>query len=154
MQDEFSQVTASVRLCRAKYVLASLPEMICVDLLCQSVEIKGRAYAWVDGIDFAEPVLVPVDSLDGVELLGTLGKYLRDEMHLALGARFDQLLDLCLQRDLSATVLVRACEFMHSDGFDAEQAIEAASQWGSLMQEIDWGDRVLHACEVARRPAH
>lgn len=130
-----------IQLCRAKYCVLTLPEVISIDLICQVVDVDGSLCAWVDGVDHAQPLLVGVEHLHEFKHIGTLGRYLRDEQHLSLGQSFDDLLDLCLSRDLSATVLVRACELMHADGLDAKTAVQSASEWGALMQEIDWDAR-------------
>lgn len=127
-----------INLCRGRYAVLTLPEDVSVEVLCQVVPFQGRACAWLDGVDHAEPALVPLDELLDLAPASTLGQYLRDERHISLGGRFNDLLDLCLSRDLSATVLVRACEFMHGEDMAAIDAVKSAEEWGSILQEMYW----------------
>lgn len=128
----------AVQLCRASYQILAQAQPINVDLLCQTVELRGRTYAWIDGVDLGSPLLVPVDNLKNFTHAGTLGQYLRDERHLELGRSFNDLLDICLARDLSATVIVRACELMHADALNPYEAIDEATAWGGTIIDIDW----------------
>lgn len=141
---------APVSLARGRYSVWTLPEPVNVDLLFQEVRIAGRVYAWVDGIDYLNPIFVPIEEIDDVVPLGPLGQYLRDERHLELGDRFDELLDLGISRDLSATLLARACEFLHGDETRTPaDAIDAATQWGAVLQEMTWGGKACRDFEAA-----
>ncbi len=112
-----------------------------VEVVCQVVPLNGAAYVWLDGVDHNDPVLLPAQVLDGTRRLGTLRDYLEDLRHEQLGEGFDSLLDLAMEQQVSATVLVRACEIMHEEGSDPSQAITTARQWGIMLCELDQAHR-------------
>lgn len=87
------------------------------------------------------PILVPVDELQGYRRIGTLGSYLRDDRHRDLGEMFDALLSDCVDEALNPTLIARACEFMHSDGVHPHEAIAAAKEWGMTIHQINGANR-------------
>lgn len=134
-----------IHLCRARYNLC-LQEDIVVDLFCQYVVLEGCSYAWIDGVNFDNPVLVPIEDLIDFRREGTLGKYLRDDRHLVLGGAFNVFLDMCLRSLVTPTTMVRACEFMHFDCMTPDDAIRAAIEWGELLEQLDTVDRSQQYC--------
>lgn len=144
------RAAGTIHLCKARYCVATTPELVAIDLFCQSVVLDGCAYAWVDGVDYAQPMLIPVHLLEGFERAGTLGQYLRQERHIDLGEAFDDLLGICLSTEISATNMIRACEFMHADGMSPQDAIDAAKQWGELLREMDWRDQACWSYSVTK----
>lgn len=132
-----------IHLCSGVYK-PTCTELPAVEVFCQAVVLNGAAYVWIDGINHENPLLIPVQSLSKFRRVGTLRSYLEDERHLALEAGFDQLLDICKSREVSATVLIRACEIMHEEGLPADQAIVTAHQWGELLNELDQAERAAY----------
>lgn len=120
---------------------ADLP---CIDIKCQVVVINGVSYAWIDGDDFDNPLLVPVESLVGFQRIGTLRDYLTDEAHIDLGEEFNTLLDIALRERCSATVIVRAVDAMHSEGQGAAEAIQLARDWAKLLNDLDNAERAAY----------
>lgn len=132
-----------IHLCRGVYkpTCTDLPS---VEVFCQAVVINNAAYVWIDGIDGTNPLLLPVQALKEFRKMGTLREYLEEEKHTELGEDFDRLIDLCMERKDSATVLIRACEIMHAEGLPADQAVVTAHQWGTLLNELDQAERVAY----------
>lgn len=128
---------ADVPLCWATYCVATSPDIYAIELICQTVVLEDCAYAWVDGVDMQNPILVPVDELQSYRRIGTFGSYLRDERHQDLGEMFDALLTDCVSEALNPTLIVRACESMHSDGFRPHEAIAVAREWGETIHQIN-----------------
>lgn len=135
-----AQYVSEIRLCQGVYqpCIADLPP---VEVVCQAVNLNACSYAWVDGVDPDNPLLLPIQVLSKFRSLGTLRTYLEHEKHLSLGDEFTKVLDLCMARGESATILVRACEMMHAEGCAAEQAVVNAHQWGVLLNELDQAER-------------
>jgi hypothetical protein len=138
-----AQLVPDIRLCSGIYqpTAAGLPA---VEVICQAVVLNAVAYVWIDGVDAQNPLLLPVQVLHGFRSRGTLREYLEDEKHIGLGEQFDMLMDLCMERRESATVLVRACEIMHAEGLPADHAIATAHQWGLVLTELDLAERAAY----------
>jgi len=137
-------VRTDIELCKAVYSLGKRPDVVAIEVFCQCVVLNDCAYAWIDGIDSERPMLVPIEDLTDFSRQGTLGQYLRDERHMALGEYFDEFLDLCLGNQISPTLMVRACEFMHSDALHPIDALRSAKAWGDFINEVDGADRCMY----------
>lgn len=136
-------LVSEIQLCSGVYkpTCADLPA---VEVFCQAVVLNSAAYVWIDGVNAENPLLLPVQALHQFRRMGTLRQYLEDERHIELGEEFDRLIDLCMERKESATVLIRACEIMHTEKLPADQAIVTAHQWGTLLNELDQAERAAY----------
>lgn len=138
-----SQLVSEIHLCSGIYQ-PTCAELPAVEVFCQTIVLNGVAYVWIDGINQNNPLLLPVQALYGFRRMGSLRQYLENERHLDLGEDFDALIDLCTQRKVSATVLIRACEIMHAEESSADQALETALHWGMLLNEMDQAERAAY----------
>jgi hypothetical protein len=130
----------AIHLCSGLYKPcgADLPA---VEIFSQTIVLNGVAYVWVDGINIDSPILLPVQALHQFKRRGTYQEYLEEERHLALDDGFEWLMQLCSDKQESATVVIRACEIMHEEGLPADQAIVTAHQWGVLLSQINEAER-------------
>lgn len=145
----------NVHLCSGIYK-TTCADMAPVEVFCQTFVLNAVAYVWLDGVDDQNPLLLPVQALTDFRRRGTLREYLEMPKHTELGEAFDDLMDLCMQRKSSATLLVRACEILHAENVSADQALETAQQWGMLFNELDQAERTAYklvSSEDARRLA-
>lgn len=112
-----------------------------ISVMCQTLVIYGVSSAWIDGVDMAEPVLLPVEYLSGFKRAGTLEDYLAQARHEALGDGFEGIMDLCVTQDHTPTTMVRAIEIMHNEGLPADTALATAVAWGSMIRDLDKADQ-------------
>lgn len=143
-REEVRHFVTDIQLCSGVYKPTCADLIPAVEVFCQAVVLNGAAYVWIDGVDAANPLLLPVQTLSKFRRMGTLRAYLEDERHLELEAEFDRLLSICMERKDSATILVRACEIMHVEGLPADQAVVTAHQWGVLLNELDQAERAAY----------
>ena len=138
-----AQLVPEIHLCAGvhKPTCADLPA---VEVICQAVVLNGVAYVWIDGINHHSPLLLPVQAFHQFRRMGSLRQYLENDKHLDLGDSFDELIDLCMKGNASATVLIRACEIKHSKNASPEQALITAQQWGMLLNELDQAERAAY----------
>ena len=115
-----------------------------VQVFCQAVVVDGDAYAWVDGVNEQDPLLIPVKHLVAYSYAGTLRQYLADPRHAALGDAFDEFLDLVIAKRASATLIVRACEIMHEEHVLPQVALATSEEWGHLLGELDHTERAAY----------
>lgn len=134
---------SEIRLCKGLYK-PTCTELDPVHVVCQKVVINSTAYAWIDGVDVENPLLLPIECLHDFQNMGSLRQYLQDDRHIELDAEFDNLLDICMRKKNSATVLVRACEIMHTEAIPADEAVSIAYQWGDLLNTLDRAERVAY----------
>lgn len=146
------QLALEVHLCSGVYK-STCAELPAVEVFCQVVVLNSVAYVWLDGVDHHNPLLLPVQSLHDFRRMGTLRQYLELDKHLELGDRFDSLVDLCMSRMVSATVLIRACEIMHTEGASSDQALVTAQQWGILLNELDQAERAAYQLVTSGIPS-
>lgn len=146
-----AHLVSEIRLCGGIYK-PTCDELPAVEVFCQAVVLNGAAYVWIDGVDTDNPLLLPVQTLLSFRSLGTLREYLEDDRHLALGDEFDRLLDISMEQQVSATVLIRACEIMHTESLPADQAVITARQWGVLLNELDQAERAAYQLASAPEP--
>jgi len=102
----------------------------------QAVLVDGEEYLWVDGIDFDDPVLLPIRSARGLRYLGELGE-LADQHANQIG-------ELSITEDLSAvspTVLLRAARCMVEEGLPSSEALSSAATLSQMLLELDELDR-------------
>lgn len=138
-----------IRLCKGLYK-PTCADLSVVEVYCQTLILGSIAYAWIDGVNLDNPLLLPVQTLHNYKSLGTLHQYLQDERHSALvQEEFVELLDLGMRQQESATVLVRACEVMHAEGFGAAQALAVSREWGQLLNELDQAERAAYQVVLA-----
>lgn len=137
------QIQEKIHLCRGDYLAAAGLAIPPLSVLCQVVPVNGAAYAWVDGLSYDNPVLVPVALLRNVRSVGTLRDFLADPRNESL-PEFDSFLEIVFEQRVSATVAARALEIMHAEGSDASQSIAHAQQMGLLIVDIDAADRQAH----------
>jgi hypothetical protein len=135
--------TSSINLCSGVYQPAggAIPS---VEVLCQVLVVYGVSCAWIDGVDMAEPVMLPIEHLSSFKRMGTLVDYLADERHHSLSEGLVDVLALCETHDCSPTTMVRAIELMHAEGLSPENALSSSLQWGTLLLELDKADRLVH----------
>ena len=109
-------------------------QLLQVDCIFSVMNIDGVDLGWIDGIDQADPILVPVRSMEGLRDLGTVEEYLSEEYHTSIGPELQTLLRIAGQEELTPTVLVRALAIMHNDGtIDAAHAVKQSFDWGFTM---------------------
>lgn len=102
----------------------------------QVVPLGGDDFLWIDGVDFADPILVPVDSFPAAVLIGTLDDLMEsfaDEIGL-----------LAMSEDLtevSPTLLMRAARYLREEQCSPGDALQWAYTFGQLLVELDELDR-------------
>ncbi len=102
----------------------------------QVVIADGQEFLWLDGIDFEDPVLLPLNSFSEVKFLGCMTD-LMDQY-----AR--QIEELAVSEDLSEvspTVLLRAARSMAEEGWSSSEALDCAQSLSQLLLELDELDR-------------
>lgn len=137
-------------------------QMLRVDCIFAIMSDDDVDYAWIDGIDEQDPVLIPVRSLEGFQDLGDLEEYLCEEFHGELGEALQDLLTLAAAEELSSTTLVRALAIMHRDqASTAAEAIQLSFQWGFALLQAASLERysfglektASHLAELAQLPS-
>lgn len=102
----------------------------------QVVVCDGQEFLWLDGIDFEDPVLMPVSCLSGVRFLGSL-----DDLMVRYAL---QIQALAITEDLtmvSPTVLLRAARSMDEEGLSSSEAMASAVALSQMLLELDELDR-------------
>lgn len=106
-------------------------QLLRVDCIFAIVTVDDIEYAWIDGIDEENPVLIPVHSLEGFNDLGELETYLCDEAHTQLGEELTTLLGMVESELINPTVLVRALAIMHNEqAASAHEAVQLSFEFG------------------------
>jgi hypothetical protein len=94
-----------------------------VMLLCQAVDLDGEKFLWVDGINFDDPVMVPIASVRHAEWMGSFAEFMKANIDSA-----GKVIEQC-QGNYSPTIMARATLYMSKDRrMSAVQAIELADR--------------------------
>lgn len=102
----------------------------------QVVLLDGEEFLWLDGLDFDDPVLMPLDCLQDVRFLGSLDNLLERYA--------PQIQALAYTEDLtsvSPTVLLRAARCMAEEGVSSSEAMSSALSISQMLLELDELDR-------------
>ncbi len=102
----------------------------------QAVIVEGEEFLWCDGIDFDDPVLLPLRSARGLRFLG--------EMSTLADRYAEQICQLAMTEDLSLaspTLLLRAARCMSEDGLGSAEAFSSATTLSQMILELDELDR-------------
>ena len=129
-------------------------QLLQIDTIFAVFSLNGTEVGWIDGVDPRDPILVPVQAIEGYSDLGTLDEYLSEEFHTQIGDELGELLRLSQEEDLSATVLVRALAIMHNESaMGAQEAVEQSLRWGLTLLRAGAMDRYTFSlAEMLRRP--
>ena len=102
----------------------------------QAVIVEGEEFLWCDGVDFDDPVLLPMRSARGLRFLG--------EMNTLADCYAEQIGQLAMTEDLSLaspTLLLRAARCMAEDGLGSADAFSSAATLSQMILELDELDR-------------
>ena len=127
-----------IQLCSGTVLIhaEALPTTPVVAMICQQMIVGGISCAVLDGVDLVDPVLLPVENLDDFKRLGTLKDYLTDPRHDDIQETLAAIMDACVVRDYTPTLMVRAIEIVHAEGLSAEAAIAGAIEWGEFFRAL------------------
>lgn len=129
-----------ILLVEADYVPGSL-QCAPVRLIGQVVRQFGEDTLWIDGVDIASPILVPLKHLASVQFVGTFESFCADH-----DREIAELADNCNLGQVSPTVVARAVMSL-DDGGDTQsspqEALDSALLFGEFIREMDAMDRRL-----------
>lgn len=131
-----------IHLCSGVF-LTKDPETPPIKIICQTLIIDGRSYAWIDGVDERRPVLLPSEHLNEFKRMGTLYDYLTNDIHESLAESLQEVMQLCTNQSQTPCTLVRAIELMHAEQLGPEQAIAQALAWGKLIQVMEFQNEAV-----------
>jgi hypothetical protein len=99
-------------------------------LLCQGVDVDGEKLLWVDGLDVANPIMVPVASVQSLEWAGSFRELMSTNLDLASKVIRE------VQGEYSPTIMARMFVYMSQDpGMNVEEALDMAIfQGGDLIR--------------------
>lgn len=107
-----------------------------VDLICQSIDIKGEKLLWVDGYMIDHPILVPISAVGAVAYKGTFSAFMREHLSAA------QQVLVASQGQHSPTLLARAVSYMTRDPLlSAEEALDQVIEESLDLIDVDNSDR-------------
>ena len=124
-----------VRLCEATYAPCSMG-IGSIRLVVQVINLAGEEMMWVDGIDIADPVMVPLSNLSDVREIGSLSSFMENHQ--------DAIVSLALLEDfsrVSPTLLARAVLNMAGGAAEPREAMSLARMFSCFIKEADELDR-------------
>lgn len=103
-----------------------------VRLLCQSVNLDGEKMLWVDGLDVADPMMLPISAAQDIEWAGSFREIMTARIDLA-----EQVIAEA-QGEYSPTIMVRAVQFMaHDRTLTAEEALDLSAEQAADLIDSD-----------------
>lgn len=132
-----SFVAPSTQLVRTLYCPTFL-DVPPVEVIAEVIRSGGTAYAWIDGLDRKDPILVPTGACPRISDFGPVGQYLdrhADLVHEVVDAAQVQGVKL------SVALLVRCVETMLGEEVDAHRAVEIGVRWANVLLELDEAER-------------
>ncbi|HWS26852.1 MAG TPA: hypothetical protein VN259_09830 [Xanthomonadales bacterium] len=90
-------------------------------LLCQGVDVAGEKLLWVDGLDVANPVVIPLASVRSLEWAGSFRELMVSDLDLAERVISEA------QGEYSPTIMARMFVYMSQDpDLHVEEALDLA----------------------------
>lgn len=129
--------------------LARIRVNLCVPprvYLVQEILIDGESMIWVDGVDIADPLLLPKKDVSDLESIGTFADFLSQNVDAYLG-----LVQAFPEDSYSPSVMARAILGMkQKPHFTYAEMMSLVLQEGQAIRELERRDRKLFdACMTA-----
>ncbi len=106
-------------------------------LLCQGVDVAGEKLLWVDGLDVANPVVIPLASVRSLEWAGSFRELMATDLELAERVISE------VQGEYSPTIMARMFVYMsHDPDMHVEDALDLAIKQGA---DLICADEKAHA---------
>jgi hypothetical protein len=105
-----------------------------LDVIGQTVDLDGRRFFWVDGLDRSDPLLVNLADCEQVRYLGSFEQFAKENI-----GRVAMVLTCAYHQHLepSPSLVARCVEFMRWRGLTAEQALIEAVAVGTRLRAAD-----------------